>query len=191
MQQSRELRYSTTVHLSRQTFLDIDLTTVENNSTIVLNVGTMSKSVDIRCKVEINPSYEWFGDAGNLGISHRELEVLALAMDGYTNKEVAEILHIKHQSVKNHMHRLFKKLGVKNGSQAVAIALSMNLIKWKAIGGDLIVEITGKDYLEKTKDLLNGKIRAKDISARDKRRLNAKLLSHGIDVDKLGEREKE
>lgn len=147
--------------------------------------------MDIRYKVEINPSYEWLGDAENLGISHRELEVFALVIEGYTNKEVAEILHIKHQSVKNHMHHFTKKLGVKNGSQAVVIALSMNLIKWKAISGDFSIEINSNDYLEQFRRLLNGKDWASGISAKDKRRINAKLLSHGIDVDKLSEREKE
>ncbi len=151
----------------------------------------MSRADDIRYKVEINPSYEWLGDAREIGISHRELEVLALVMEGYSNKQVAEILHIKHQSVKNHAHHLMKKLGVRNGSQAVVIALSMNLIKWRMISGDFSVEMNANYYLEQTRDLLNGKIWSRDISARDKRRLNAKLLSHGIDVDKLDEREKE
>lgn len=147
--------------------------------------------MDIRYKVEISPSYEWLGDAENVGISHRELEVFALVVEGYTNKEVAEILHIKNQSVRNHMHHFIKKLGVKNGSQAVVIALSMNLIKWKMISGDFNIEINSNDYLERFRRLLNGKDWASGISAKDKRRINAKLLSHGIDVDKLGEREKE
>lgn len=147
--------------------------------------------MDIRYKVEINPSYEWLGDAEDIGISHRELEVLALEVEGYNNKEIAEILHIKHQSVKNHMQRLKKKLGVKNGSQAVVIALAMNLIKWRGIYGDFSVEMNANYFLEKTRDILNGKIWSKDISARDKRRLNVKLLSHGIDVDKLREGGKE
>ena len=151
----------------------------------------MSKSLDIIYKVGINPSYEWLGDAENLGISHRELEVFALVTEGYTNKEVAEILHIKHQSVKNHMHKFTKKLGVKNCSQAVVIAMSLNLIKWSAIYGDFSVEMPAQDFIEKFRELLNGKIWSIDIIAKDKRRLNAKLLSHGIDVDKLVEREKE
>ena len=41
----------------------------------------------------------WAEGAESLGISHRELEVFALVAEGYNNKEVAEILHIKHQSV--------------------------------------------------------------------------------------------
>lgn len=151
----------------------------------------MSRAEDIRYKVEINPSYEWLGDAKEIGISRRELEVLALVMEGYTNKEVAEILHIQHQSVKNHVHHLMKKLAVKNGSQAVVIALSMNLIKWRVIAGDFTLDITANRFLEQHKRLLDGKDWSKDTSAKDKRRLNAKLLSHGVDVDRLVEKEKE
>ncbi len=79
-------------------------------------------------KLIINPSYEWREDAKELGISHRELEVFALVTEGYNNKEVADILHIKHQSVKNHMHHFTNKLGVKNAGQAVIVALHKKLI---------------------------------------------------------------
>lgn len=147
--------------------------------------------MDIRYKVEINPSYEWLGDAEKLGISHRELEVFALVIEGYTNKEVAEILHIKNQSVRNHMHHFTKKLGVKNGAQAAVIALAMNLIKWRMIYGDFSIEMTSQDYINQFSRLLDGKDWAHDVDKKTKRRINAKLLSHGIDVDKLGEREKE
>jgi len=79
-------------------------------------------------KVDINPSYEWDEKAGELNISHRELEVLALVVEGYKNKEIAQILKIKHQSVKNHLQHLFKKLDVKNNTQALIIALHFNLV---------------------------------------------------------------
>jgi len=148
------------------------------------------RPVSIRYKAEINPSYEWLGDARDIGVSHRELEVLALAIEGYTNKEIAEILHIEHQSVKNHMYKLMQKLGVKNGMQAVVIALSMNLIKWRATAGDFKVEIDADGFLENFKWLLDGKDRPEGSTTRSRRALNAKLLSHGIDVDKLNESKK-
>ena len=53
--------------------------------------------MDVRYKVDINPSYEWDKDTENLGISHRELEVLALVVEGYKNKEIAQILKIQRQ----------------------------------------------------------------------------------------------
>jgi len=99
--------------------------------------------MEIRKKVEINPSYEWAKDAESLGISHRELEVFALVTEGYNNKEIAEILHIKHQSVKNHMHHFTKKLGVRNAGQAVIVALHKKLIKMRGIYGDTSMEPPG------------------------------------------------
>ena len=144
---------------------------------------------NIRTKIEINPSYEWSEDAQRLGISHRELEVFALVTEGYTNKEVAEILHIKHQSVRNHMHHFNKKLGVKNSGQAVVIALYKNLIKMRNIYGDVSVDITAQGLLEDLKKLIDGKTWIRGFNEKDKRKLKVALLSHGIDVDKLGERE--
>lgn len=143
----------------------------------------------IRYKVEINPSWEWLGDARDLGVSHRELEVLALVIEGYTNKEVADILHIEYQSVKNHMYRLMQKLDVRNGGQAAAMALAMNLIKWRVTSGDYGFEMNAEAFLEEFKRLLDGTSWGEGRKPRDYKPLNVKLLSHGIDVDKLANRE--
>lgn len=108
--------------------------------------------MDARYKVDINPSYEWAKEAEDLGISHRELEVLALVIEGYKNKEIAEILKIQHQSVKNHLQHIYKKLNVKNSTQAYIIALNLNLIKMKGaiVGREDVseTEITGQDFIE-------------------------------------------
>jgi len=144
--------------------------------------------MDVRYRVEINPSYEWAEDAESLGISHRELEVFALVAEGYNNKEVAEILHIKHQSVKNHVHHFTKKLGVKNAGQGVVVALQMKLIKLRGIYGDESVEVTGEDIVKRFKEIINGQAWIRGVSEKDKRRLKVFLLSHGIDIDKLEDR---
>jgi DNA-binding CsgD family transcriptional regulator len=144
--------------------------------------------MNLRYKVEINPSYEWTEGAESLGISHRELEVFALVAEGYSNKEVAEILHIKHQSVKNHMHHFTKKLGVKNTGQAVIVALHKKLIKMRGIYGDVSAEVTGEGLVRSFRDLINGQAWIRDVSEKDKRRLKVFLLSHGIDIDKLENR---
>lgn len=78
-----------------------------------------------------------------MNISHRELEVFALVTEGYTNKEIAQILKIKHQSVKNHMHSFTKKLKVKNNAQALIIALHLKLIRVRAKLQDITEELTG------------------------------------------------
>ena len=82
-------------------------------------------------KVDINPSYEWAPEAESLNVSHREFEVLALVVEGHKNKEIAKILKIEQQSVKNHLQHLFKKLNVKNNTQAYIIAMHRNLIRMR------------------------------------------------------------
>jgi len=144
--------------------------------------------VQVRYRVEINPSYEWAEGAENLGISHRELEVFALVTEGYNNKEAAEILHIKHQSVKNHMHRFTKKLGVKNTGQAVIVALHNRLIRMRGIYGDASVEVTAEELVERIRRVVNGLDWMRGWTEKDKTRMRVFLLSRGIDIDKLEER---
>lgn len=139
--------------------------------------------MEIEKKVEINPSYEWSEDAQKLGISHRELEVLALVSEGYKNKEVAIILDIKHQSVKNHMHRLQEKLDVRSASGALTVALQMNLIRLRTRLGDFTTEFTIDSLVEVFRNLRDGKTWAQGID--EKKIRNAKLFfkRHGIEFD--------
>ena len=144
------------------------------------------------CKVDINPSYEWAKGAEGLGISHRELEVLALVVEGYKNKEIAQILKIKHQSVKNHLQHLYKKLGVGNSTQAYIIALTLNLIKMRAaIAGREDVsttEITGQFWVEQFRKIISGEIEVKEFSDKKKQQwLKVWLKEHGIEPYKWGD----
>lgn len=132
-------------------------------------------------KVEINPSYEWQEDAREVGISHRELEVFALVVKGYNNKEIAEILNIKHQSVKNHLHNFYKKLGVRNSAQALALAIGKNLIKVEHKYSDIKVELTAEKFI----DVLNDVLSDENPNLKEKAKKKAKIFfkSHGIDID--------
>ena len=148
--------------------------------------------MDFQYKVDINPSYEWAKEAEGLGISHRELEVLALIVEGYKNKEIAQILKVQHQSVKNHLQHLFKKLDVKNSTQAYIIALNLNLIKMKgAIAGREDVsrtEITGQFWVEQFRKIISGEIEVKEFSdKKSKQWLKVWLKEHGIEPYKWGD----
>lgn len=79
--------------------------------------------------MDINPSYEWPQQAKDLGVSHREPEVLALVVEGPKNKETGQVLGIQHQSVKNHLQHLFKKLCVKNSVQAYIAAVELQMMR--------------------------------------------------------------
>jgi DNA-binding NarL/FixJ family response regulator len=51
-------------------------------------------------------------------LSQREREVLALAARGYANKEIARTLWITERTVKGHLTRIFRKIGVADRTQA-------------------------------------------------------------------------
>ena len=60
----------------------------------------------------------------NLGLSAREIEVMSLIAGGHTNGEIAARLFLAEKTVKNHVRRIYSKLGVHNLSAAIAHWLS-------------------------------------------------------------------
>jgi DNA-binding NarL/FixJ family response regulator len=56
-------------------------------------------------------------------LSEREMEVLSCVVRGMSNKEIAGILGISHQTVKNHVTAILRKFGVEDRTQAVVYAL--------------------------------------------------------------------
>ena len=61
-------------------------------------------------------------------LSQRELQVLQLAADGLSNKEIAANLVISEKTVKNHIANIFSKLHVNDRTQAVLYALRQGLV---------------------------------------------------------------
>ena len=141
--------------------------------------------MEFQYKIEINPSYEWSKKARELNVSHRELEVLALVVEGCRNKEIGEILKIQHQSVKNHLQHLFKKLDVKNCTQAYITALNLNLIKMRGaiLGGADVstTEITAPEFINYFRKVISGEIKLQGFTEKDKRRVKVWLEEHGVE----------
>jgi DNA-binding CsgD family transcriptional regulator len=54
------------------------------------------------------------------GLSAREEEIMRLVAQGRTNREISASLAISGFTVKNHVHRIMKKLGVANRTEAAA-----------------------------------------------------------------------
>ena len=63
-----------------------------------------------------------------LGVTPRELEILALIANGMSNREIAEKLFVSENTVKTHSSRLFDKLSAKRRTQAVQIGKELGLI---------------------------------------------------------------
>jgi DNA-binding NarL/FixJ family response regulator len=60
-------------------------------------------------------------------LSPREREVVALVSQGFKNKEMAEKMFISEQTVKNHLHNIFDKLGVSDRLELALFAIHNNL----------------------------------------------------------------
>ena len=56
----------------------------------------------------------------SLGLSTREIEVMSLIAGGHTNGEIAAHLFLAEKTVKNHVRRIYSKLGVHNRPAAIA-----------------------------------------------------------------------
>lgn len=55
----------------------------------------------------------------SLGLTERESELLALAVQGCDNASIARLLYLSPNSVKTHARNLYRKIGVTNRTQAV------------------------------------------------------------------------
>ena len=62
-------------------------------------------------------------------LTDREKDVLLLVTQGFNNQEIADKMSVTPYTVKSHMSGIFKKLNVKTRTQAVLVALQMNLNK--------------------------------------------------------------
>lgn len=62
-------------------------------------------------------------------LSTREIEILEFIARGNSNKEIAKVLEISDQTVKNHITSILKKLMVNDRTAAVVYALRQNWIK--------------------------------------------------------------
>lgn len=60
-------------------------------------------------------------------LTSKEKEVLSLAAEGNSNKEIADKLFVKEVTVKTHLNSIFKKLKVTNRTQAVLLAMQTGL----------------------------------------------------------------
>jgi DNA-binding NarL/FixJ family response regulator len=65
---------------------------------------------------------------GALGLSDRERAVLELMASGQTNPEIGESLHLSKHTVKEHSSSVYRKLGVRNRTEAVQRAQRLGLL---------------------------------------------------------------
>ncbi len=71
-----------------------------------------------------------FVKEGNIEpLTSREKEILKMVSQGASNNDIAEKLYVREVTVKTHLNSIFKKLKVKNRTQAVLLAMQMRIIE--------------------------------------------------------------
>lgn len=61
-----------------------------------------------------------FENHHQVGITRREQQLVDLIERGFTNKEIASSLNLSEQTVKNHIHRMSRKVGARNRLEVVS-----------------------------------------------------------------------
>ena len=69
-------------------------------------------------------------------LSHREMELLRQLGQGRSNKEIAHMLNITAQTVKNHITSILRKLDVNDRTQAVLAGLRYGWITLDDVSSD-------------------------------------------------------
>jgi len=67
-------------------------------------------------------------EKSDFGLTNREIEVLKLIAEGYTNNEISGILFISPHTVKSHMINIFNKLSVNDRTQAAVLATQNDIL---------------------------------------------------------------
>ncbi len=61
-------------------------------------------------------------------LTERETEILRLMASGFSNKEIANSLHVAEGTIKNHVSNILSKLGVRDRTRAVLKAFELKLV---------------------------------------------------------------
>jgi DNA-binding NarL/FixJ family response regulator len=65
----------------------------------------------------------------NLNLTRREMDVLEMLVKGNSNRDMAEAMFISEKTVKNHLTSIFRKLGVKDRTQAAVFAIRHKIVE--------------------------------------------------------------
>ena len=76
----------------------------------------------MRGKSEFSPELSFGSMKADNPLTEREQEVLRMASQGNTSKEISQKLYLSAGTIRNYMSEIISKLGVKNRTEAVTVA---------------------------------------------------------------------
>ncbi len=68
-----------------------------------------------------SPCSQLYRGKAQLGLTRREQQLVKLISQSLSNKEIANLLNLSEQTVKNHIHRMLRKLGASDRLSAVEV----------------------------------------------------------------------
>ena len=86
----------------------------------VLNVMQIVEELTASTRLEKRP-------ANRFQLTSRELEIVSLITQGYTNKDIAQSLSIAEETVKRHLTNIFNKVGMSNRLELALFAIENGL----------------------------------------------------------------
>ena len=69
------------------------------------------------------------GEPGDVALTPREAEILALIAEGHTAKQIAQMLVISPRTVDRHRENLLGKLGLRNSTELTRYAIRIGLVQ--------------------------------------------------------------
>ncbi|MBX7432127.1 response regulator transcription factor [Mycobacterium sp. Y57] len=90
-----------------------------NSGETAIDPGMAARAVDTAARIQRDE----FWPGARQGLTQRESEILALVVNGLSNRAIAAKLVIGDETVKTHLSSIYRKLGVSDRTTAVATAL--------------------------------------------------------------------
>jgi LuxR family maltose regulon positive regulatory protein len=91
-------------------------------------LSAFSRERDVRVSALTAPARQPASEGYRDPLTERELEVLALLAEGFSNKELASHLVVATSTIKQHLKNIYAKLDVHSRTEALARARELNLI---------------------------------------------------------------
>lgn len=96
---------------------------------VILKSTSGADLVDALERIGRDEPFDRAIDEAPSSLTEREQEVLVMLSEGMSNRQIADELYLSVDTVKTHVRKLFRKLGVSNRTQAAMIAVEVGLTR--------------------------------------------------------------